>query len=111
MQSIAPRHARVKGKSKKPPRTVRLVCRCAGPAFAFAITQDGKEDRYTAVRVPADFGTGYLVEKTTDPNSSYHVLIAAAPGRHSCECKGWLRWGRCRHVSALLALKAAGKID
>jgi hypothetical protein len=66
------------------------------------------EDRYFVSRVPADFGAGFLVEKVGAPESSYHVNLSGA--QSSCECKGFLRWGRCRHVEGLAALHAAGRL-
>ena len=94
----------------KPGRSVRLVSQAATGAFAFCVSQGKAQDRYVGTPVPADFGTGYRVEKAGEPQSDYHVLLADAPGSHSCECLGWLRHGRCRHVSSILALKSAGKI-
>ena len=35
-------------------------------------------------------------------NPAYHVLLAP-DGKHSCECKGFLRWNLCRHVLELAA--------
>ena len=89
---------------------MRLVSLAATGAFAFCVSQGKAEDRYVASPVDADFGAGYRVEKAGDPESDYHVLLADAPGSHSCECLGFCRYGRCRHVSSLLALRAAGKI-
>jgi hypothetical protein len=37
----------------------------------------------------------------------YHVLLDAASGKHSCDCKGHLRWGHrtlCKHIASLLTL-------
>jgi hypothetical protein len=63
--------------------------------------------------LPADFGRGFELTKLgpgSDPEvAAYHVLLAP-DGKHSCECKGFLRWGLgrdgkgCKHIGALLTL-------
>ena len=57
-------------------------------------------------RVPADFGQGFLVTKPD--GTVYHVNVAGK--KSTCECKGFLRWGHCKHVEVLEALTAAGKL-
>jgi hypothetical protein len=56
-------------------------------------------------------GAGWRVEKL-DGGDAYHVLLN---GRQStCECLGHLRHGHktlCKHVAALAALTAAGKLS
>jgi hypothetical protein len=41
---------------------------------------------------------------------SYDVHLAGQGSHSSCECKGFLRWGHCKHVEALEALAASGKL-
>jgi hypothetical protein len=70
-------------------------------------------DEYFIDRIPADFGTAYLMEKRDhrpagEDESRYHVNLSA--DGHSCECKGFLRWNHCRHVESLAALRDAGKL-
>ena len=41
---------------------------------------------------------------------TYHVHLTT-DGRHSCECKGFLRWQKpCKHIGALQALTSAGRL-
>src|SRR5215831_18044764 len=92
----------------KPARTVRLPVAPSAdlPSFIFTILEGHKSDDYYVRPVPADFGTGYVVEKIFDPDGhSYAVNLHDRGG--SCECKGHLRWGHCRHVEALTALHQA----
>jgi hypothetical protein len=39
---------------------------------------------------------------------TYHVNRCGKAS--SCECKGHLRWGHCKHVEALTALQRAAKL-
>jgi hypothetical protein len=70
-------------------------------------------DEYFVDRIPADFGTAFLVEKRDyrpagEDESRYHVNLSA--DGYSCECKGFLRWNHCRHVESLTALRDAGRL-
>jgi hypothetical protein len=55
--------------------------------------------------LPSDFGRAYRLTKPD--GEQYHVLLAD-DGRHSSECKGFLRWSHCKHVEGLAALRQAG---
>jgi hypothetical protein len=65
---------------------------------------------YYLFPLPADFGTAFRLDKIgVEGEATYHVNLN---GEHTtCECKGFLKWGRCKHCSALLALQAAGRLD
>jgi hypothetical protein len=99
----------------KPARHVRLLLapNAEGTNGLLRITETrGRKtttDEYFVDRVAAQFGTGFFVEKRdygAPEASRYHVNLN---GQHSsCECKGNLRWGHCRHVSALAALTEQG---
>jgi hypothetical protein len=72
-------------------------------------------DEYFIDRIPADFGAAYLVEKRDyrpagEDESRYHVNLSDDGAGHSCECRGFLRWGHCRHVEALAVLRDAGRL-
>jgi hypothetical protein len=59
--------------------------------------------------VATDWGRGFKLEKF-EGGEVYHVHLDDALG-HSCECKGFLRWGKpCKHISAVSALVAAGRL-
>ena len=65
---------------------------------------------YFLTLLPADFGRGFKVEKiglhATEPG--YAVNIDG--DKRSCECKGFLRHGHCKHADGLAALIAAGRL-
>jgi hypothetical protein len=89
---------------------------------ALLITEgDGEKAKrcgYYLTPVPCDGGVAYHFEKFStdeggDAEARDYDVYLSAHGNHSCECKGHLRWGhktRCRHVAALLALIAQGKL-
>lgn len=60
----------------------------------------------------AEFGgRAFLLTKLvpgTDPEAGrYACLVShAGPGRDSCECRGFLRWGNCAHLDGLRAVIA-----
>jgi hypothetical protein len=99
----------------KPARFIKWLIRPtpANPVGMVEVTEGKKTDHYTVQRIAADYGLAFTVKKmvpdarTLDEalsNEPYHVNLDRQTGRHSCECKGWERWQRCRHVSGLLAL-------
>ena len=78
-----------------------------GESGVIEIRQDGKIDRYMVERVASDFGSGFLLRKMGG-EEAYHVHLNA--DGHTCECKGFLRWNRCKHTAGLAALQMAGKL-
>jgi hypothetical protein len=68
---------------------------------------------YYLTPVPSDWGVAYRLDKMGDEEARYHVLLdpLAEGGLFaSCECKGHLRWGYCRHVHGLLLLRERGEL-
>ena len=77
---------------------------------AIAITVGKQSDTYLLRTIPTDFdGTlGSEVEKLDADLATveqYHVLLADDPKGTSCECKGFLRWGHCKHTGGIQALR------
>ena len=106
MHTISPRPRRV-----KPARTIRLaLAPLPSSPGVVTITARGKAADYLLSRLPSDFGEAFRLEKFPPQGGEvYHVLLSA-DGKHSCECKGFLRWGRCKHADGLAALKRAGRL-
>jgi hypothetical protein len=69
--------------------------------------------RYKVSEFPADAGRGFLLVKLDEGSDkaeeSYSVLIGPA-GSHICPCKGFSRFGHCKHTSSLVALIEAGQL-
>ena len=91
-------------------RTIKLALPIGsepGSSGVVEIRQNGKLDRYLVAKVASDFGSGFRVSKVGSEDE-YHVNLTA--DGHSCECKGFLRWNRCKHSAGLAALQQAGKL-
>jgi hypothetical protein len=75
------------------------------------LTINGNTRAYMLTPLSADFGEGaYRLHKATQDGDG-EVYDVCLNGREStCECKGFLRHGRCKHVEALTALQVAGKL-
>src|SRR5205807_2565568 len=111
MSTLSPRRPRV-----KPARR----CLLAGEVLKLTVGQS--TDVYAFRQLPADFGVGAQVTKQEPVRDEagrlvevrdgevYHVLANPKDGRHSCDCLGFLRHGHCKHVEALSALLARGKL-
>jgi hypothetical protein len=64
---------------------------------------------YFLRRLPSDFGTAFRLVKILGDHTGYDVLLSE-DGRHTCECDGFLRWGRCKHILTLLDLREQGRL-
>jgi hypothetical protein len=107
-------------KAKGPPRPARTVRLVFPPvlksAGVFQITEAGVSTDYLFTPIEADYnGFGFRVEKLgTEPSEGPYTVCLDAErgleGQHSCACRGFLRWGWCKHVGALLALHQGGEL-
>jgi hypothetical protein len=104
-------NATTKRARVKPARSIRLVVplNAEGGNGLVRITVGKEAADYFLARIPADFGTAFRLEKVGEEDATpYHVNLN---GRQStCECKGFTRWNRCKHVDGLAALNAAGRL-
>jgi hypothetical protein len=61
------------------------------------------------VEVPCEIGgRGFAVHRL-GLGTVYHVRVGD-PADSTCECLGFLRWGRCKHVAGLRALIRLGAL-
>jgi hypothetical protein len=95
---------------RKPQRTIRLV---RSPSLdgvgVFCVTVDERSAYYVLHEIPCEIGgRGFAVHRL-GMGTLYHVRIGP-PRDCSCECKGFLYHGYCRHVLGLLALEQAGRL-
>jgi hypothetical protein len=104
-------------KPRQVTRTVRVVVPAFGnnPAvIRIAITTGVRNPKtvstdYAVRRIPSDFGCGFeLVKLMAEEPAVYHVLLEQ-DGR-SCDCKGHLQHGHCKHADAVLKLVQLGKL-
>lgn len=57
---------------------------------------------------------GFVLEKLaggTDAEAENYAVLIDPSTHHSCECKGFLRWDRCKHIDTLVELLAEGALD
>jgi hypothetical protein len=92
----------------KPQRFIRLCVKpCDGAPGVVRISVGGKSQDYFLCPLAADFGAAYLLEKIGG-EEAYHVNLNGE--QSSCECKGFLAHGHCKHRDGLAALAAAGRL-
>jgi hypothetical protein len=93
----------------KPARHIRLVVPLyggEGPGVVRIAVEGQEPCDYLVRRLPSDFGTAAFRLAKVGGDEEYAVLIDGADS--SCECKGFLQWGKCKHVDGLTALVARG---
>ncbi len=112
MSSLTPAQRPVKpGKPRPmPARRVRLILPPTATMPGTVRIQVGDEpwSDYTFCRIASAFGVAFRLVKVLSPCDRYDVLLDGE--RSSCECKGFLRWGHCKYVDGLQALRKAGKL-
>jgi hypothetical protein len=95
---------------RRPPRTIRLVRSPSADGVGVFCVSVGEKSAFYALReIPCEIGgRGFAVHRL-GLGELYHVRVGA-PEECSCECKGFLVHGHCRHVLGLLALVREGKV-
>lgn len=97
----------------KPSRSIRVAIPAFGdnPECIVVITVGGQCTHYFCRPIPSDFGTAFRLEKLPLYGFGvYAVNLGGDGAKPSCECKGFLRWGQCKHLSGVLALRQAGQL-
>lgn len=86
------------------PRTIRLVRSPAADGVGvFRVTTGGRDQFYTLREIPCEIGGRGFVVHRLGMGNVYHVRTGP-PDDSTCECLGFLRWGRCKHLAGLQAL-------
>jgi hypothetical protein len=97
----------------KPERRIGWLARPTpdNPLGVITIHVGHNATEYTLRRLACDYGEAYELAKfVTQGGEVYHVNLDRQHGRHTCDCKGFLRWNHCKHVEGLAALIAAGRL-
>ena len=93
-----------------PTRCIRLLrAPSERDAGLLAITAKGKTSFYVFREVPCAIGGRGFVMHRLGLGNIYHVRVGA-PVECSCECMGFFRHGKCKHIHGLLALVGHGMI-
>jgi hypothetical protein len=85
----------------KPARSCKLY---DGSPALLVITQGNDTAEYFLSRHEA--ADCYRFRKPLPDGTAYDVDLGAG----TCECMGFLRWGHCKHLESLTALKGAGRL-
>src|SRR3954463_12522517 len=95
---------------QQPTRTIRLVRSPKEDGVGvFRITAGGRSQFYVVVEIPSEIGgRGFAVHRL-GVGTLYHVRVGD-PRDSTCECLGFLRWGRCKHVAGLQTLIRRGEL-
>jgi hypothetical protein len=111
--SRKPRYTPTRERDRKVTLAAWLTDLSAG---ALRVVEDGEADTYFLQRLDSDFGDCFRVEKWRHaqgdlPAGIESVYDVCLDGEESsCECRGFLRHGHCRHLESLTALLRAGKL-
>ena len=106
---VQPKSAQGRKSRASPKRFIRLVVPLygdEGPGVIRISVEDQEPCDYLARRLPSDFGSAAFNLTKVGGHEEYAVLLDGASS--SCECKGFLRWGQCKHVDGLKALLDRG---
>jgi hypothetical protein len=79
----------------------------------------GRSTTFRVEEVPTPMGRGFILHRSEqdiakdgpDADTSYQVLVAQNGQDHTCTCRGFQRWGHCRHHDSIRTLLEAGHID
>jgi hypothetical protein len=98
------------GEAKPKARTVRVERKPnALGVGVFCIGAAGQCQFYAFCEIRCEIGgRGFAVHRLGQ-GELYHVRVGK-PEDTSCECMGFLRWGKCKHTAALAALVRKGEV-
>ncbi len=93
-----------------PTRCIRLLrAPTERDAGLLAITASRKTSFYVFREIPCAIGGRGFVMHRLGLGNVYYVRVGS-PTESSCECMGFFRHGKCKHVQGLLALVGHGMI-
>jgi hypothetical protein len=103
----------------KPERRIRLIKPIQDGMGAVQITIDGEPHNYVVLRLSSDFGYVFrlIKEELVPQTEGFYELKATARynvnldgPQSTCECLGFLKHHRCKHVEGLTVLRQRGLI-
>ena len=96
-------------KSSKPARFIRLEKNLLTIRF---VHPSGREEvfHYHFRLMASDFGEAFRLTNVNGMGGHVYDVCFVNDQDTTCECKGFLRHGHCKHVEGLRALRTAGKI-
>lgn len=101
-------------RSRQPERLCKLIPTARPDVALLTLTVSGKATSYTVENIGSDDAEhGFRLEKLDASGAtveSYDVELFTSNGYHGCTCKGFGRWGHCKHVESLVAIDQAGRL-
>ena len=96
---------------KKPPkRSIQLIRSTKIDGIGvLRIAVVNQSALYAFCELPCEIGGRGFAMHRLGLGDLYHIRVGQ-PADCSCECLGFLRHGRCKHISGLLALVRKGEI-
>jgi hypothetical protein len=74
--------------------------------------RSSKDNTYYLSQIGSDYGTAFRWEKfACEGGDVYHVNLGDADNAPSCDCKGFCRFGYCKHLSCTRVLVERGKLS
>jgi hypothetical protein len=76
----------------------------AARVLSFAGTRKGSSASYLVDELECDGGRGFQLTKVeggSDPEEAGYACFLANTGYDSCDCKGFTRWGKCKHLDCV----------
>ncbi len=69
-------------------------------------------DAYAVEELPNDSQTGseYTLIKIAGREHVGARYECSAHGERFCQCRGYTRWGHCKHIESLVALRKRGRV-
>jgi hypothetical protein len=111
MNAITTPAPRQRKQRSKPQRFIRWALRPGPDGNGVVRIRVGSDSAdYLLTPIPADFGRGFRLEKVGLESRGEVYAVNVDGNAGTCECKGFLRWGRCKHRDGIQALIAAGKL-
>jgi hypothetical protein len=96
--------------ARRKPRTIRLVQKETGENPAIVkIVANGKAALYHVREIENELGNGRAFDVREDGQDRAYQCITTGEDQ-TCDCAGFARWNRCKHVQGLFALVVAGRI-
>jgi hypothetical protein len=104
---------------RKPERRVRLLKPIHDGMGALQILMDGEPHNYLIFALQSDFGAAFrLVKQELVPQEEgffeledvARYIVCLDGEQSTCECIGFGKHGRCKHVSGLAVLRQRGLI-
>jgi hypothetical protein len=101
-------------RTRKPVSRHCRISTAVNGCFAVELAVGKSRTGYYCEPFASDFGRAFRLVKFTgtpgtDEGATDYTVCLDGPGS-DCSCKGFARWGRCKHCEGLAALVSAGRL-